>query len=141
MNKKKILEYLMDLQGKSIITLRERINELNKILDKARFDKTDFIRINKTSYDNLVSYNLIIENIDTNLRTHTITKVKLIPDIDINREQPVVNILSTKSNSKYILIKVEVLDKQFGCEKVFLYNKHNHVTRLITPQELKLYKE
>lgn len=141
MNKKKILEYLMDLQGKSIITLRERINELNKILDKARFDKTDFIRINKTSYDNLVSYNLIIENIDTNLRTHTITKVKLIPDIDINREQPVVNILSTKSNSKYILIKVEVLDKQFGCEKVFLYNKHNHVIRLITPQELKLYKE
>lgn len=141
MNKKKTLEYLMDLQGKSIIALHERIIELNKILDKAHFDKTDFIRINKTSYNNLVSYNLIIENIDTRLRTHTISKIELISDIDINSEQPVVNILSTKSNSKYILIKIEVLDKQFSDEKVFIYNKHTHVTRLITPQELKLYKE
>lgn len=141
MNKKKTLEYLMDLQGKSIIALHDRIIELNKILDKARFDKTEFIRINKTSYDNLVSYNLMIEVIDPRLRTHTISKIELISDIDINREQPVVNILSTKSNSKYILIKVEVLDKQFGCEKVFIYDKHTHIARLIMPQELKLYKE
>lgn len=141
MNKKKTLEYLMNLQGKSIIALHDRIIELNKILDKARFDKTEFIRINKTSYDNLVSYNLMIEVIDPRLRTHTISKIELISDIDINREQPVVNILSTKSNSKYILIKVEVLDKELGCEKVFIYNKHTHVARLITPQELKLYKE
>ena len=141
MNKKKTLEYLMDLQEKSIIALKDRINELDKILDKAHFDKTDFIRINKTSYDNLVSYNLMIEFIDTSLRTYTISKIKLIPDIDINSAQPIIYIRSTKSNSNYILIKVTVLDKQFGGEKVFIYNKYTHVTRLITPQELKLYKE
>ena len=131
----------MDLQEKSIIALKDRINELDKILDKAHFDKTDFIRINKTSYDNLVSYNLMIEFIDTSLRTYTISKIKLIPDIDINSAQPIIYIRSTKSNSNYILIKVTVLDKQFGGEKVFIYNKYTHVTRLITPQELKLYKE
>lgn len=138
------LEFFKDLvnhQTQTVIAQHKTIYELNRILDKARFDKTEFVYVNKTAHNDKVSYNLTIELIDPILRTYNISKIPIIPSIDINREQPIVNILSTKSNKTYILIKVEILVKQSRSERILLHNKQNHSTRFINPQELKLYKE
>ena len=145
MNKKhQQLEFFKDLvnhQTQTMIDQHKTICELNKLLDKARFDKTEFVYINKTAHDNEVSHNLAIEIIDPAKRTYNISKIPLIPLVNINQEQPIVNILSTKSNKNYILIKVEILVKQSRSEKILLHNKQNHTTRFISPQELNLYKE
>ena len=138
------LEFFKDLvnhQTQTVIAQHKTIYELNRILDKARFNKTEFVYVNKTANNDEVSYNLTIEIIDPILRTYNISKIPLIPNVDINREQPIVNILSTKSNKSYILIKVEILVKQSRSEKILIHNKQNHSTRFINPQELKLYKE
>ena len=142
MNKQ--LEFFKDLvnhQTQTMIDQHKTICELNKLLDKARFDKTEFVYINKTAHDNEVSHNLVIEIIDPIRRTYNISKIPLIPLVNINQEQPIVNILSTKSNKNYILIKVEILVKQSRSEKILLHNKQNHTTRFISPQEFNLYKE
>ena len=144
MNKNQQLEFFKDLvnhQTQTMIDQHKTICELNKLLDKARFDKTEFVYINKTAHDNEVSHNLAIEIIDPATRKYNISKIPLIPLVDINQEQPIVNILSTKSNKNYILIKVEILVKQSRSEKILLHNKQNHTTRFISPQELNLYKE
>lgn len=145
MNKKhQQLEFFKDLvnhQTQTMIDQHKTICELNKLLDKARFDKTEFVYINKTAHDNEVSHNLAIEIIDPATRKYNISKIPLIPLVNINQEQPIVNILSTKSNKNYILIKVEILVKQSRSEKILLHNKQNHTTRFISPQELNLYKE
>ena len=145
MNKKhQQLEFFKDLvnhQTQTMIDQHKTICELNKLLDKARFDKTEFVYINKTAHDNEVSHNLAIEIIDPAKRTYNISKIPLIPLVNINQEQPIVNIISTKSNKNYILIKVEILVKQSRSEKILLHNKQNHTTRFISPQELNLYKE
>ena len=144
MNTKQQLEFFKDLvnhQTQTVIAQHKTIYELNRILDKARFDKTEFVYVNKTAHNDEVSYNLTIEIIDPILRTYNISKIPLIPNVDINREQPIVNILSTKSNKSYILIKVEILVKQSRSERILIHNKQNHSTRFINPQELKLYKE
>lgn len=138
------LEFFKDLvnhQTQTMIDQHKTICELNKLLDKARFDKTEFVYINKTAHDNEVSHNLVIEIIDPIRRTYNISKIPLMPLVNINQEQPIVNILSTKSNKNYILIKVEILVKQSRSEKILLHNKQNHSTRFISPQELNLYKE
>ena len=138
------LEFFKDLvnhQTQTVIAQHKTIYELNRILDKARFNKTEFVYVNKTANNDEVSYNLTIEIIDPILRTYNISKIPLIPNVDINREQPIVNILSTKSNKSYILIKVEILVKQSRSERILIHNKQNHSTRFINPQELKLYKE
>ena len=138
------LEFFKDLvnhQTQTMIDQHKTICELNKLLDKARFDKTEFVYINKTAHDNEVSHNLIIEVIDPIKRTYNTSKIPLIPLVNINQEQPIVNILSTKSNKNYILIKVEILVKQSRSEKILLHNKQNHTTRFISSQELNLYKE
>ena len=144
MNKNQQIEFFKDLvthQTQTMLDEHKKIYELNRILDKAHFDKTEFVYINKTAQNNTVSYNLTIEIIDPILRTYNISKIPIIPSVDINREQPIVNVLSTKSNKTYILIKVEVLVKQSRSEKILIHNKNNHSTRFINPQELKLYKE
>lgn len=139
------LEFFKDLinhQTQTMLAQHKTIYELNRILDKATFKQTEFVYINKTTNNNNeVSYNLTIEIIDPVLRTYNISKIPLLPSIDINREQPIVNVISTKSNKSYILIKVEILVKQSRTEKILLHNKNNHSTRFINPQELKLYKE
>ena len=140
------LEFFKDLvnhQANLLAQQHKTIYELNRILDKASFKQTEFVYINKTTNNNNeVSYNLTIEIIDPVLRTYNISKIPIFPTpIDINREQPIVNVLSTKSNKSYILIKVEILVKQSRSEKILLHNKNNHSTRFINPQELKLYKE
>lgn len=144
MNKNQQLEFFKDLvnhQTQTMIDQHKTICELNKLLDKARFDKTEFVYINKTAHDNEVSHNLTIEVIDPAMRTYNISKIPLIPLVNINQEQPIVNILSTKSNKNYILIKVEILVKQSRSEKILLHNKQNHTTRFISTQEFNLYKE
>ena len=144
MNKNQQLEFFKDLvnhQTQTMIDQHKTICELNKLLDKARFDKTEFVYINKTAHDNEVSHNLVIEIIDPIRRTYNTSKIPLIPLVNINQEQPIVNIISTKSNKNYILIKVEILVKQSRSEKILLHNKQNHTTRFISPQELNLYKE
>ena len=144
MNKNQQLEFFKDLvnhQTQTMIDQHKTICELNKLLDKASFKQTEFVYINKTAHDNEVSHNLAIEIIDPAKRTYNISKIPLIPLVNINQEQPIVNILSTKSNKNYILIKVEILVKQSRSEKILLHNKQNHTTRFITPQELNLYKE
>ena len=145
MNKKhQQLEFFKDLvnhQTQTMIDQHKTICELNKLLDKATFKQTEFVYINKTAQNNAVSHNLVIEIIDPILRTYNTSKIPLIPVVDINQEQPIVNILSTKSNKNYILIKVEILVKQSRSEKILLHNKQNHTTRFISPQELNLYKE
>ena len=140
------LEFFKDLvnhQTQTMLAQHKTIYELNRILDKASFKQTEFVYINKTTNNNNeVSYNLVIEIIDPVLRTYNISKIPIFPTpIDINREQPIVNVLSTKSNKSYILIKVEILVKQSRSERILLHNKNNHSTRFINPQELKLYKE
>lgn len=144
MNKNQQLEFFKDLvnhQTQTMIDQHKTICELNKLLDKASFKQTEFVYINKTAHDNEVSHNLVIEIIDPIRRTYNISKIPLIPLVDINQEQPIVNILSTKSNKNYILIKVEILVKQSRSEKILLHNKQNHTTRFISSQELNLYKE
>ena len=144
MNNKQQLEFFKDLvnhQTQTMIDQHKTICELNKLLDKASFKQTEFVYINKTAHDNEVSHNLAIEIIDPAKRTYNISKIPLIPLVNINQEQPIVNILSTKSNKNYILIKVEILVKQSRSEKILLHNKQNHTTRFISPQELNLYKE
>ena len=145
MNKNQQLEFFKDLlnhQTQTMIDEHKKIYELNRILDKAHFDKTEFVYVNKTAQNNTVSYNLTIEIIDPILRTYNISKIPIFPSgVDINQEQPIVNVLSTKSNKTYILIKVEILVKQSRSERVLIHNKQNHSTRFINPQELKLYKE
>ena len=144
MNNKQQLEFFKELvnhQTQTVIAQHKTIYELNRILDKAHFDKTEFVYVNKTAQNDEVSYNIIVELIDPVLRTYNISKIPLIPDVDINREQPIVNILSTKSNKTYILIKVEILVKQSRSEKILIHNKQTHTTRFISPQELNLYKE
>ena len=144
MSNKQQLEFFKDLvnhQTQTMIDQHRTICELNKLLDKARFDKTEFVYINKTAHDNEVSHNLVIEIINPIRRTYNISKIPLIPLVNINQEQPIVNILSTKSNKNYILIKVEILVKQSRSEKILLHNKQNHTTRFISSQELNLYKE
>ena len=144
MSNKQQLEFFKDLvnhQTQTMIDQHRTICELNKLLDKARFDKTEFVYINKTAHDNEVSHNLVIEIINPIRRTYNISKIPLIPLVNINQEQPIVNILSTKSNKNYILIKVEILVKQSRSERILLHNKQNHTTRFISPQELNLYKE
>ena len=144
MNKNQQLEFFKDLvnhQTQTMIDQHKTICELNKLLDKASFKQTEFVYINKTAHDNEVSHNLVIEIIDPAMRTYNISKIPLIPLVNINQEQPIVNILSTKSNKNYILIKVEILVKQSRSEKILLHNKQNHTTRFISPQELNLYKE
>ena len=142
MNKQ--LEFFKDLvnhQTQTMIDQHKTICELNKLLDKASFKQTEFVYINKTAHDNEVSYNLVIETIDPILRKYNTSKIPLIPLVNINQEQPTVNIFSTKSNKNYILITVEILVKQSRSEKILLHNKQNHTTRFISPQELNLYKE
>ena len=142
MNKQ--LEFFKDLvnhQTQTMLAQHKTIYELNRILDKASFKQTEFVYVNKTAQNNTVSYNLTIEIIDPILRTYNIPKIPIIPNVDINREQPIVNVISTKSNKSYILIKVEILVKQSRSERILLHNKQNHSTRFINPQELKLYKE
>ena len=115
MNKNQQLEFFKDLvnhQTQTMIDQHKTICELNKLLDKASFKQTEFVYINKTAHDNEVSHNLAIEIIDPAKRTYNISKIPLIPLVNINQEQPIVNILSTKSNKNYILIKVEILVKQ-----------------------------
>ena len=144
MNKNQQLEFFKDLvnhQTQTMIDQHKTICELNKLLDKASFKQTEFVYINKTAHDNEVSHNLVIEVIDPAMRTYNISKIPLIPLVNINQEQPIVNILSTKSNKNYILIKVEILVKQSRSEKILLHNKQNHTTRFISTQELNLYKE
>ena len=144
MNNKQQLEFFKDLvnhQTQTMIDQHKTICELNKLLDKASFKQTEFVYINKTAHDNEVSHNLVIEIIDPAMRTYNISKIPLIPLVNINQEQPIVNIFSTKSNKNYILIKVEILVKQSRSEKILLHNKQNHTTRFISPQELNLYKE
>ena len=145
MNKNQQLEFFKDLvnhQTQTMIDQHKTICELNKLLDKARFDKTEFVYINKTAHDNAVSHNLAIEIIDPATRKYNISKIPIFPSgVDINREQPIVNVISTKSNKSYILIKVEILVKQSRSEKILLHNKQNHTTRFISQQELNLYKE
>ena len=146
MNKNQQIEFFKDLvnhQTQTMLDQHKTIYELNRILDKASFKQTEFVYINKTTNNNNeVSYNLTIEIIDPILRTYNISKIPIFPTpIDINREQPIVNVLSTKSNKSYILIKVEILVKQSRSERILLHNKNNHTTRFINPQELKLYKE
>ena len=145
MNNKQQLEFFKDLvnhQTQTMIDQHKTICELNKLLDKASFKKTEFVYVNKTAQNNTVSYNLTIEIIDPAMRTYNISKIPIFPtNIDINQEQPIVNIFSTKSNKNYILIKVEILVKQSRSEKIFLHNKQNHTTRFISPQELNLYTE
>ena len=138
------LEFFKDLvnhQTQTMIDQHKTICELNKLLDKASFKQTEFVYINKTAHDNEVSNNLVIEIIDPIRRTYNISKIPLIPLVNINQEQPIVNIFSTKSNKNYILITVEILVKQSRSEKILLHNKQNHTTRFISPQELNLYKE
>ena len=137
MRKIKLLEALISHQERIIIKSQEKNEELHKLLDKAHFDQTEFIYINKTAHDNEVSYNLMIDIIDPIRRTYNTSKISIIPNVDINQEQLNIDILSIKSNDKYILVTVEITDKQ----KTFLHNKHNNTTRLVTPQELNLYKE
>ena len=142
MNKQ--LEFFKDLvnhQTQTMIDQHKTICELNKLLDKALLKQTEFVYINKTAHDNEVSNNLVIEIIDPIRRTYNISKIPLIPLVNINQEQPIVNIFSTKSNKNYILITVEILVKQSRSEKILLHNKQNHTTRFISPQELNLYKE
>lgn len=144
MNKNQQLEFFKDLvnhQTQTMIDQHKTICELNKLLDKASFKQTEFVYINKTAHDNEVSHNLVIEVIDPATRTYNISKIPLIPLVNINQEQPIVNIFSTKSNKNYILIKVEILVKQSRSEKILLHNKQNHTTRFISSQELNLYKE
>ena len=144
MNKNQQLEFFKDLvnhQTQTMIDQHKTICELNKLLDKASFKQTEFVYINKTAHDNEVSYNLVIEIIDPAMRTYNTSTIPLIPLVNINQEQPIVNIFSTKSNKNYILIKVEILVKQSRSEKILLHNKQNHTTRFISPQELNLYKE
>ena len=139
------LEFFKDLvnhQTQTMLDQHKTICELNKLLDKASFKQTEFVYINKTAQNNTVSYNLMIEIIDPVLRTYNTSKIPIFPSgVDINQEQPIVNILSTKSNKNYILIKVEILVKQSRSEKILIHNKQNHTTRFISPQELNLYKE
>ena len=140
------LEFFKDLvnhQTQTMLDQHKTICELNKLLDKASFKQTEFVYINKTTNNNNeVSYNLMIEIIDPILRTYNTSKIPIFPtNIDINQEQPIVNVFSTKSNKNYILIKVEILVKQSRSEKVLIHNKQNHTTRFISPQELNLYKE
>ena len=138
-------EFFKDLvnhQTQTVLAQHKKIYELNRILDKALFKQTEFVYVNKTAHNDEVSYNLTIEIIDPILRTYNISKIPIFPtNIDINREQPIVNVISTKSNKSYILIKVEILVKQSRSERILLHNKQNHSTRFINPQELKLYKE
>ena len=144
MNNKQQLEFFKDLvnhQTQTMIDQHKTICELNKLLDKASFKQTEFVYINKTAHDNEVSHNLVIEIIDPAMRTYNTSKIPLIPLVNINQEQPIVNIFSTKSNKNYILITVEILVKQSRSEKILLHNKQNHTTRFISPQELNLYKE
>ena len=139
------LEFFKDLvnhQTQTMLDQHKTICELNKLLDKATFKQTEFVYINKTANNDEVSYNLMIEIIDPILRTYNTSKIPIFPtNIDINQEQPIVNVFSTKSNKSYILIKVEILVKQSRSERVLIYNKQNHTTRFISPQELNLYKE
>ena len=140
------LEFFKDLvnhQTQTMLDQHKTICELNKLLDKASFKQTEFVYINKTTNNNNeVSYNLTIEIIDPILHTYNTSKIPIFPtNIDINQEQPIVNVFSTKSNKNYILIKVEILVKQSRSEKVLIHNKQNHTTRFISPQELNLYKE
>ena len=144
MNNKQQLEFFKDLvnhQTQTMLAQHKTIYELNRILDKATFKQTEFVYVNKTAQNNTVSYNLTIEIIDPILRTYNISKIPIIQSININREQPIVNVISTKSNKSYILIKVEILVKQSRSERILIHNKQNHSTRFINPQELKLYKE
>ena len=145
MNKTQQLEFFKDLvnhQTQTMIDQHKTICELNKLLDKASFKQTEFVYINKNAQNDGVFYNLIVELIDPILRTYNISKIPIFPSgVDINQEQPIVNMLSTKSNKNYILIKVEILVKQSRSEKILLHNKQNHTTRFISPQELNLYKE
>ena len=139
------LEFFKDLvnhQTQTMLDQHKTICELNKLLDKASFKQTEFVYINKNAQNDGVFYNLMIETIDPILHTYNTSKIPIFPSgVDINQEQPIVNILSTKSNKNYILIKVEILVKQSRREKILLHNKQNHTTRFISPQELNLYKE
>ena len=144
MNNKQQLEFFKDLvnhQTQTMIDQHKTICELNKLLDKAHFDKTEFVYINKTAQDNKVSYDLVVEYINPTKHTYNISTTSLVPkSIDINEEQPIINIASTKSNDKYILIKVEILDKQSHSYRFYIYNKQYNTTRYITPSEANIYK-
>lgn len=138
MRKIKLLEALISHQERIIIQSQEKNEELHKLLDKAHFDQTEFIYINKTAHNDEVSYNLMIDIIDPIRRTYHTSTISIIPNVDINQEQPNIDILSIKSNDKYILVTVDI---QLSYKKTFLHNKQTHTTRLVTPQELNLYKE
>ena len=142
MRKIKLLEAVINHLERTIIKSQEKNEELHKLLDKAHFDQTEFIYINKTAHNDEVSYNLMIDIIDPIRRTYHTSKISIIPEsININQEQLNIDILSIKSNDKYILVTVEIIDKQLSYKKTFLHNKQTHTTRLITSQELDLYKE
>lgn len=141
MRKIKLLEAVITHLERTIIKNQEKNEELHKLLDKAHFDQTEFIYINKTAHDNEVSYNLMIDIIDPIRRAYHTSKISIIPNVDINQEQLNIDILSIKSNDKYILVTVEIIDKQLSYKKTFLHNKQTHTTRLVTSQELNLYKE
>ena len=142
---KKYIEFLKPYilaQERMIEDQRNRLDELNKIIDTAQFNKTEFVHINKTTNNDLVFYNLEVSVINPIRRTFRTSKINLIPEgRNINKSQPTIKILSTKSNDKYILINIEIIDKQIHYERTYLYNKDTYLMKFISPQELNLYKE
>lgn len=128
----------IDELQKTISAKQKTIQDLHLLLDKASFKQTDFVYIKKRSDRDLVFYDLVVEYINPTKHTYNISTTSLVPKgIDINEEQPMINIASTKSNDRYILIKVEILDKQ---SRFYIYNKQNNTTRYITPSEANIYK-
>lgn len=127
----------------SLVLKRDKtIYELNKILDKAAFKQTDFVYIKKRACKNLVFYDLVVEYVSQAKRTYNFSTTTLFPlGISINQEQPIINVLSTKSNAKVILIKVEILDKHSRSYRSYMYDKQNNSTRGITSSELEVYTE
>lgn len=125
------------------ISVKEKtIQDLHLLLDKATFKQTDFVYIKKRSDRDLVFYDLVVEYINPTKHTYNISTTSLVPKgIDINEEQPIINVLSTKSNNKYILIKLEISGKRAHTERTYIYDKQYNTTRYITPSEASIYKE
>ena len=74
------LEFFKDLvnhQTQTMLDQHKTIFELNRILDKAHFDKTEFVYVNKNAQNDGVLYNLVVELIDPVLRTYNISKISI----------------------------------------------------------------
>ena len=145
MSNKQQLEFFKDLvnhQTQTMLAQHKTIYELNRILDKATFKQTDFVCIKKRSDRDLVFYDLVVEYLNPTKHTYNISTTTLNPlGININEELFIANILSTKSNNKYILIKLEISGKRTHTERSYIYDKQNNSTRYITPSEASIYKE